>query len=411
MDRLQRAASVAARWCAIGLGFSIPISVALDNILVIGFIVCWLASGDLAGKARAMLAQPVAVMALAFAALMAVGMLWSPVPLLDLRESTADTLRFALLAAFATVFLDPDTRRRAQTVFLAASAFILLLSFVLWSGGVDAIAGIKGNPDYPIVFKNHITHNVLMAAAALLFALRAMNTSGRGGKVLLWLLATAAAANVLLLIPGRTGQLALIAAIVYLALARQQLRGLAAAGVGLALLAGATWLTSDSVMHKRAVQAWKEASAWQPDKPQAETSSIGLRLEFYRNSLAMIAERPLIGTGTGSFRFAYENKVAGNGMVVADHPHNAFLLLGVELGLIGLAVFIGLLIVQWRSAGGMADFADRAAARGLIVIFVVAGMASTTFTDHAEGLFFVWASALLFTAGVGPERSGTAAAT
>jgi O-antigen ligase len=83
-------------------------------------------------------------------------------------------------------------------------------------------------------------------------------------------------------------------------------------------------------------------------------------------------------------------------MAAADHPHNAFLLIGTELGLLGLAAVFGLLLVQWRTASRLPSRPQTIAARSLLILFVVAGMVSSTFNDHAEGLFFVWASALLW---------------
>ncbi|MCC6532420.1 MAG: O-antigen ligase family protein [Burkholderiales bacterium] len=345
-----------------------------------------------------MASHPVGVAALGFAAVIALGMLWSPIPLPQLRNAMADVVRFILLAVLLTLFADPKTQQRARVAFLATSAGVLALSFVLWSGIAESIPGLKGRPDYPVVFKYHITHNVLMAAAALLFALEAMKARMVQARLALWALALLAALNILLLIPGRTGQLALFAVSIYLLLSRLRWRGLGIAALGLALVASTAWFLPRTALHERAARAWEEASAWKPGTAQAQDSSVGLRLEFYRNTVGMIAERPLLGAGTGAFRAAYERKVAESGMVVTDHPHNAFLLIGAELGVVGLLALFALLIVQWRSAAAITDPRDRLAARGLVVIFIAAGLVSSTFNDHAEGLFFAWASALLFAA-------------
>jgi len=393
---MRRAANTGAHWCAVALGATIPVSVALDNLLIALFVLLWCASPDLLARLRALRTNPVALAALAIAAIYVLGMTWSGLAPRELRESTVDALRFGLLALLATTFLDRPTRRRAEIAFLAASAVVLFVSYLLWSGAVDALPGVKGRPDYPVAFKYHITHNVLMAMAALLFALNAMNAQSRLWRWLLGAAALAAVANVFLLIPGRTGQLALAAAIVYLALARLRWRGAALAGGGLAMLAAVAWFTPTTVLHERAVKAWQEASAWEPGKAQEMGSSVGLRIEFYRNSLALFAERPLLGAGTGAFRNAYSAHVGTSGMIVTDHPHNAFLHVAVELGLLGLTALLALLVAQWRCAGRMPAFEDRVAARGLVVIFVVSGLVSSTFSDHAEGLFYAWASALLF---------------
>jgi O-antigen ligase len=391
----KRTAASGAQWCAIGLGFFIPISAALDNALTLAFILLVLLSGDLTGKWRLLCKHPVALAALAFAAIILAGMMWSDAPAEQLRESLADALRFAILGVFALVFLDPSTRDRAQFAFLLSSTLILALSFILWSGLVDAIPGLKGRPDYPVVFKYHITHNLLMAAAALLFALHAMDARTRAARILFSTLACCAALNVFLLVPGRTGQLALAAGLSYLWIARFKWRGLALATVmGIALAAAGT-LAPGSVLHERSAKAWQELSAWKRGEAQPESSSVGLRLEFYSNAVEMFAEHPIIGVGSGAFRTAYEAKVRGTQMLPADHPHNAFLHTGIELGLIGLGVLLALLAVQWRSAGSL-GFTERAAARGLVVIFAAGSLVSSSFSDHAEGLFYAWASGLLF---------------
>lgn len=388
-------ASNTARWSAIGLGFSLPISVAFDNVLIVLAILGWLAAGNLASKLRAIRSNPVALAALVFAAIMLLGMSWSPRPLLELKESTVEALRFLVLGMLVTVFDDERTRHRAIAAFLASSGLVLAISFLLWSGLVSAIPGVKGNPGYPVAFKFHITHNVLMAVAAVLFMLRAMQATGRARWVYA-LLAMAAAFNILFMIPGRTGQLALAAALIYVACSRFRLRGLVMGGAVMTAIVAIAWWAPNSVIQQRTALAMQEASAWRPDEAQSVHSSVGMRLEFYRNSAQMVLERPLFGTGTGGFRPAYAERVSGKGMVVTDHPHNAFLLVAAELGLVGLAALAWLLFVQWRTARELPLRADCIAARSLLIVFVVAGLVSSTFNDHVEGLFFVWASALLW---------------
>lgn len=392
---MRNGATNLSRWSAIGLGFFIPVSVALDNVLLLFAIVGWLLGGDISGKLLAIRRHPVALAALAFAAFMALGIVWSMQPIGVLKESMVEILRFVLLGVLLTIFVDERTRERATAAFLASSALILAISYLLWLGLLPALPGIKGNADYPVVFKYHITHNVFMAIAAVLFLLRAIEARGRARAVHAALTA-AAAFNIFFMIPGRTGQLAFAAVLLYVAFSRMKWLGMAAAGAGLAAVVAAAWLLPNTVLHQRAERALAEASAWQPGQAQAQSSSIGMRLEFYRNTLAMIGDRPLIGAGTGSFPKAYAAQVADKSMVVADHPHNAFLLVAAELGLVGLVVLLVLLGVQWQSASRLPSAHQVVAARGLLIVYVVAGMVSSTFNDHAEGLFFIWASALLW---------------
>lgn len=403
LDEARSWAARGERGCAVALGASIPVSVALDNLLMVLFIACWLAAGGFAERIRRIAANPVALAALAFAAVMVAGMAWSDAPAAKLKAGGVDALRFVLLAAFAVTFLDPRTRRLGENAFLWAMGVTAALSYLLWTGWVDAIPGVKGKPIYPVVFKYHITHNLLMALAALLLAIRAMAASTGRGRALYAAGAALAAANVLLLVPGRTGQLALLAGIVYLVLARLRWKGVLAGTVLLGVLGSAAWFAPDSVLRERFALGLREAQAWEPGVAQSQFSSIGLRLEFWRNSLDLVAARPLLGAGTGAFRDVYAQQVSGSEMVATEHPHNAFLYVTVELGALGLAVLLALLVAQWLRAGRMPALPDRAAARSLVVVYVLAGAVTSTFGDHAEGLFYAWASGMLFAA-VGPAR-------
>src|SRR6185503_17519606 len=102
---MRAAAKIGAQWCAVGLGFSIPVSVALDNVLLLAFIAFWLSSGELSARLRRVAENPVAMMGLAFAVAILLGMTWSTASTEQLREALGDALRFALLGLFAFVFL------------------------------------------------------------------------------------------------------------------------------------------------------------------------------------------------------------------------------------------------------------------------------------------------------------------
>lgn len=401
----QGKARIGAQWCAIALGFAVTVSTALDSVLLAVFIVLWSFSGDLAGRLRFMRGHPVASMALLFAALMLLGMAWSAASAVELRETVVIALRFIVIGLFAVVFLDSSTRDRAQFAFLLSSTLILVLSFSLWSGIVDSIPGLTGRPDYPGVFKYHNTHNVLMAVAALLFALHALEARNRRARVLLWVLAGAAIFNVFILIPGCSGQLGLAAAILYLAFTQRRWRGAAVVGAALIVLGSAAWLAPRSVLQPGVSKAPQELNASRPEQTVPEISAVGVRLALYRNALELIGEHPVIGAGSGAFRSAYEAKVRGTQMVVTDHPYNAFLHTGVELGLIGLAVLVLLFVVQWRSTSTLNNFTERVAARGFVLIFVVAGLTSLSFGDHVEGLFYAWASGLFFANAHWPSKA------
>ena len=72
-DTLVRPCATIGRWCTIALGVSIPISVAVDNILIGIVAVCWLATGNWTGKGKLVRDNPVAIAALLLFGLLSIG--------------------------------------------------------------------------------------------------------------------------------------------------------------------------------------------------------------------------------------------------------------------------------------------------------------------------------------------------
>lgn len=67
------------------------------------------------------------------------------------------------------------------------------------------------------------------------------------------------------------------------------------------------------------------------------------RLDFWLGALELIKEKPMTGWGPFSFRQAY-NPIQKTLLGSSDHPHNIFLKIGAENGLIALIAFLAFLI-------------------------------------------------------------------
>jgi O-antigen ligase len=91
-------------------------------------------------------------------------------------------------------------------------------------------------------------------------------------------------------------------------------------------------------------------------------------------------------------------------MVATDNPHNQYLLTGVELGVVGLFGLLGLFIVQWRMAARLPPGQERMLAFALLLSITTGCLFNSFLADHSEGLFYVWATALLC-AGVPSPRT------
>lgn len=92
--------------------------------------------------------------------------------------------------------------------------------------------------------------------------------------------------------------------------------------------------------------AWKERilTMWDPQTEYDQTA--GGRTDLWKSSLVLLAKRPW---GVGVDNFVTAEGLSHGGLGKWSAPHNTFLQIGVELGVVGLAIFIRLLARTLRS--------------------------------------------------------------
>ncbi len=390
------------QWAAAALGFSIPISTALDEILLVVILAIWLAGDRFREKIGAFRDNPVVLPALALFGMYLFGLFYGEATWREALGSLKKATNLLYIPILMYYFREERIRRLALGGFLAAVALMIVISYLLWLGVMPPNDLLYITPDDAYtVFKNRITHNFLMAFGAFLFALRARVERNRSLRILYAVLGIAALGNVLFIVSGKTGYVAALVLGAYYLVNRWRWRGVVAAAIFLLVLGGAVYLLPSSIPHQRLAQMAEEMTKWRPGQP--ETTATGYRLEYYRNSLTLIREHPFLGVGTGGFSGAYAALVRGTGMDATTNPHNEYLMVTIQLGLVGLGVMLLLFAVQWRNASGLPGGFEGPAARGLVLLILSASVVTSTLIDHTEGLFYVWMSALLFAGNRGTE--------
>ena len=395
-------ADTCARACVIVLGFAIPISVALDNILLALLFASWLASGNFRGKLSLIRSNPVARAALVLFGLLALGLAYGTRDPGDGLRYLGKYLDLLFVPVFLTMFQSNQTRNDALKAFFGAIVLSIIVSHLTHLGLFYNKLLVPHSQEFPGGFKYSITHALLVGFSAFVFALLARHTARRLWRIVFIALAVIAAHNVLFTVISRTGYLVLAALMLYFCIVSFRGRGLAAATAFGIVFIFAGYYGSDR-FEQRVNSAVSELAEWQTDKPS--TTSIGVRMEFYRGALQIVREHPVFGAGTGSFPAAYAEVVSGKNLNLAVNPHNEYLLITTQIGLIGLACLVYLFYLQWRLAAQLEPL-YRDLARGLVLMFVIGCMFNSLLLDHTEGLFFAWATGLLF-AGLKPPAHTT----
>ena len=146
----------------------------------------------------------------------------------------------------------------------------------------------------------------------------------------------------------------------------------------------AAWPSASS-LRLRVSSFFDEVRAYQPT---ASPTPAGERLEFWRKSLGFIKEAPLFGHGTGSIRDQFRRSVAGqSGMAaeVAANPHNQTLAVGIQLGLVGIAVLLAMWIAH------LALFRSDSFAAWVGLVVVVQNIVGSLFNSHLFDFTQGWA--------------------
>jgi O-antigen ligase len=162
--------------------------------------------------------------------------------------------------------------------------------------------------------------------------------------------------------------------------------------VGL-ILSGAIVAVSP-IANERIAKALHELALGE-DAAIAENNSGGIRVVMWKNTAQIISENWLLGVGAADFESAYSDQVAGTigwTGIVSNDPHNQYLHILAEYGLVGLILFGGAVFTLMArvnsSHWGMALL-------GLLLIGLVVSLFNSSFGSSVEGRILQLGFALL----------------
>ncbi len=375
----------AAKTMAVFAAVALLLPAAWVNISLALFLLFWMAGGNWREKLARVRANALTPWVLALFALFAVGLTYTSASRELALEIFGKYAKLLYIPLLFSVFYESAWQRRAYYAFLAVMIVMLLLSYGQLLGWVPL--GPPGQ-DYTL-FKGRIAFGLFLAFTAYLLV-HHLRTQPR----LRWLWALLlglALYNLLFMNEGRTGYAAFFGLLLLFACQLWRWRGLVIAVVAAALLGGGAFLASP-VFKARVVEVADNIQQFEVG--EADTS-VGLRLQFYQNTLRLIATHPFLGGGTGSFIPEYAQLAEVQHVRPTDNPHNEYLLVTTQLGLAGLALLLALGYKLWVHSRRLAAH-YRHAAQGLLVTMGVGSLFNSMLMDFSEGHFFVYFCALLY---------------
>jgi O-antigen ligase len=377
--------AVSAQSAAVVAGFFLPFSTTATEILLSAFVLFWLLSGHYREKIATILRSKVALVSLVMAGLLVLGLTYTSAPPGEALGVLLRYRRFLYIPLLLTAFQAATVRRHAIYAFQSAMLLVLAASLVLFFA-----RALCGSPDNCCVFKNHITQNVLMAFFVGLTACRLpRNRLGYWLAIVAILLASF---NILFMVDGRTGYLALFGIAAVVLYRRIGVHGLVLTAVAAACVCIAGYCASANFRH-RINLALAEVQTCRDQDLSELGSSIGRRAFYYRTSAVVVGQHPLLGAGTGCYRTELQRHVREGYNYICSNPHSDYFNIVVQTGLVGLAVFLFWIYAQWQSSRRLpADLAGPA--QSLIVTFVLGGLFNSLLMDVTEACLFCYFTGL-----------------
>lgn len=361
------------------LGLVLPISTAATNGLTFLIFLIWLFNGNL--RLTVLKQQPVALWSMSLFFLIGISFLYSSGSWEERADIFFKYQELFLLALFLISFSQLETKKYAWFALLGAMIITLIVSSFYFLG--IPISG-KATSNAP-AFKTYITQSIMMVFAAytlILFAF--LNQEYRYPALFLAMLALF---DTLFLSFGRTGYILFFILMLLLLWQLFKIKGLIS-GMVLAIIVAVGLYHLSPTLQKRLIAGFNDVEKYEQGHP--ENTSLGMRLEYYKYGWELFKESPLFGKGTGSFDKEYA-KIAPR---QTSNPHNEYLMIGTQWGLIGIILFIGMLVSLWNMAKVLPLF-EGYIAQGLALTMGSICLFNSALLDFTEAHLFAWLVGLL----------------
>ncbi|MBA1443578.1 MAG: O-antigen ligase family protein [Chromatiales bacterium] len=391
----QQRFDLGARSMAVFAAFSVPLPTAWLTVAMGLLLIFWVLGGGYSNKWRRMQENPLTRWSLLLLLAFALGLLYSSAGMDEALDKSGKYLKLLYIPLLISLLDSRLWQTRAVNAFLLAMLLTLVASWGMYAGLIPHATELFPNT----VFRGRIAQNFFMAFTAYLLFDRFMRDSGRWRWLWGFLLGLALI-NVLLLVGGRTGQLVLLVLILLAAVQYLNWRGLLAGGLVIVLISLLSYQFSEN-FSSRVDLTLQQLDAF--NDGVRNRWKVGPRLEMYSNSLELIGRHPLVGTGSGSFAIEYNKLARQKGLaLMSANPHNEYMNITVQLGLVGLLLFLLLLYNHWRLSAQV-DPLFRGSSQALVVAMVVGCLFNSFLMDRGEGSFYVVLTAV-YLAGLSHAR-------
>ncbi len=345
------------------LGLAIPLSIAASSILIGLICVCWIFDGKWSNKLKEIKSNNWIISIILLIFLYLIGMLWG-----DSHENAPGTFQalalFLMFIVLNTSSYSNKTLKLGALMFLLSTLFSAIIATLI---NFDLLlplhnyTSIISDPNNSIyknaidqkpAFTNYNYHGILLSFSCLIYIF--LIAKRKEWKTIFLILFFLICFFNIFNEAGRTGQLISILTLMIYSIysfKKNIFSGIAILGF---LMISIYYLFQYSDVFKNRVIYTSNAlknELFHSGKMEREKHSKYVRFEMLKETLNLIKEKPILGYGTGSFPSIFKEKkkyiTSLRGEITT--PHNTYLFIWFEIGIIGLIIFLSILFYQIKS--------------------------------------------------------------
>ena len=321
------------------LGVFIPTSIGITNFIIALLSFFWILEGNFKAKVQFIKTSKWMLSIFALISLYGLGMLWGNIHL----NAEWQFQRLALLLVFpilATIKIDQKTIKYGAAAFLITTFISALIAILINNNLIiplgDSVSFINNSRTISAFIKYNY-HNILLALSfTLCLYLIIENKTKYKNLLILFIIVYALS---IFTERGRAGQVIFnLAAVFYIFyyIKKQILRSLA---FFMLLFIFQFLVYKTTTVYKNRLNTVSNIIKNKGNRGGGNSKDI--RYVFVQESLNKIFEKPFLGHGTGSFGTIFKNDIdSGDYFNKHTTPHNQYLYVWFELGIIGLGLLL-----------------------------------------------------------------------
>jgi len=393
MNKFRNSIDSINSYLLILVAFFLPLTVFGGNLFAVLIFLLWLVKADFKTDFHRLKNNKLVIAVFIYLLVYVVALLWTA----DMQFGLY-TLRKQLKFLFIPIFMLFVKREHVKYYILAFLASMSLSE--IWSYGIFfEFLPLYGGATLsdPIPLMSHITYNPFLAIAIYLLSYYVLfdHSLGRLKKYTYSFFIITMSIN-MFITGGRAGQVMYFAMLVILVFQYFPKNAFKAFILSFAVVVAtfSTFYVNSKIFSDRVDSAVFEISNYKTQK----TSSVGRRIVMAINSWDIIKEHPIVGVGTGDFKneYARVNRINTPKVKKDENPHNMYVLILVQFGLLGLVAMLYMFYTQIKIATKSNEEFVRKIGVALPLLYLLIMLSDSYLMVHMTGLLFIFLSSFIY---------------